>query len=211
MLSAVLIGVMLTPAGAWAQQRPRPAARKPKPAPVQLKREPAKVTCPERLGTGIKSGAAYCFVIAERDPTQGVIVAIPPHTGPATLRFDLHNRHTYSEEQMRAGRGFARYAAVIGVLTMKGELIDRAAVQSEFRVVQDLHERIGGGAGPGGVKAVAPVGVEPITIAIPAGVDQVSLLGELLDATTAAGRETAAAGRPVAIVSGLTVEYRPRR
>ena len=93
---------------------------------------------------------------------------------------------------------------------MKGELLDRAGVQTEFRSAKDVYERISGGAGPGGVKAVAPVGDEPITITIPAGVDQVSLLGEVLDAFTPAGRESASAGRPVAIVSKVMIEYRPR-
>jgi len=38
----------------------------------------------------------------------------------------------------------------------------------------------------------------------------VSLLGETLDAITPAGHETAVmAGRPVAIVSNLLVEYKP--
>ena len=46
------------------------------------------------------------------------------------------------------------------------------------------------------MKAVAPVGRESVAITIPAGVTQVSLLGEVLDATTAAGRETAAPGGP---------------
>jgi hypothetical protein len=82
-------------------------------------------------------------------------------------------------------------------------------VQSEFRSASDLYERIGGGAGPGGVKAVAPLGHEQITIAIPQGVDQVSLLGEILDATTAAGHETATPGRTVAVISNVRVEYRP--
>ncbi len=179
--------------------------------PVKPKTEPAKVTCPESLGIGVKTGASYCFVIAGSDPALGVLVTIPPHTGEATLSFDLHNRHTYSEEQMKAGRGFAQYTAVIGVLTMKGELIDRGAVQTEFRSARDVHERISGGAGPGGVKAVAPIGAEHVAIVIPAGIDQVSLLGEVLNATTAAGRESAAPGRPVAIVSNVTIEYRPRR
>ena len=212
MLTALALGLLVLAAdAATAQTRRRPAARKPKPAPVVKPRvEPAKVTCPESLGTGVKSGAEYCFVMAGRDPAQGVLVAIPPHTGDATLRFNLHNRHTYSEEQMRAGRGFARYTAVIGVLTPKADLLDRAAVQTEFRSVRDIHERISGGAGPGGVKAVAPVGSEPISVTIPAGIDQVSLLGEVLDATTAAGREAASPGRPVAIVSNVMVEYRPR-
>ena len=205
-----LTAAILSPGPISAQQRRRTPARTAKPATVPLKKEPAQVKCPESLGTGVKTGTSYCFVLAGRDPSQGVIVSIPRHTGEATLRFDLHNRHTYSEEQLRAGRGFAKYTAVIGVLTMKGELIERAAVQSEFRTARDLHERISGGAGPGGVKAVAPVGVEPISVTIPPGLDEVSLLGELLEATTAAGRETAAPGRPVAIVSNITVEYRPR-
>ena len=52
--------------------------------------------------------------------------------------------------------------------------------------------------------------MEPISITIPAGVDQVSLLGEVLDAITPAGRESAAPGRPVAIVSNVMIEYKPR-
>ena len=165
--------------------------------------------CPETLGTGVKTGAVFCFVLAGRDPAQGVLVAIPPHTGPATLLFDIHNRHTYSEEDIRAGRGFAKYTAVIGVLTLKGELLSRGAVQTEFRTAKDLYDRVSGGAGPGGVKAVAPLGREEVSVTIPAGVDQVSLLGEVLDATTAAGRETATPGRTVAIISNVRVEFRP--
>jgi hypothetical protein len=157
----------------------------------------------------MKTGASYCFVLAGRDPAEGVIVTLPPHSGPATLIFDLHNRHTYSEEDVRAGRAYSRYAAGIGVLTMKGELISRAAVQSEFRTATDLHERISGGAGPSGAKAVAPIGREVVYITIPQDVNQVSLLGEILDAVTAAGRETATPGRTVAVVSNIRVEYRP--
>ena len=215
MLTALVLGVVVFAAdAAEAQTAKRPPARSSKPAPkpaakpVPPRVEPAKVTCPESLGTGVKTGTQYCFVLDGRDPAQGVLVAIPPHTGEAILHFALHNRHTYSEEQMKAGRGFARYTAVIGALTLKGDLIDRAAVQTEFRSARDIHERIAGG--PGGVKAVAPVGMEEISITIPAGIDQVSLLGEVLDAITPAGREAAAPGRPVAVVSNVTVEYRPK-
>ena len=42
----------------------------------------------------------------------------------------------------------------------------------------DLVERITGGAGPGGVKAVAPIGSEPISVEIPPDVTEVALLGE---------------------------------
>jgi hypothetical protein len=186
-----------------AQQRRR------KPAP-KVRIEPAKVKCPEELGTGARTGAHYCFVLAGRDPAEGVVVTIPRHTGPATLLFDLHNRHTYSEEEVKAGRGYASYLAIIGVLTMKGDLLSRGAVQSEFRRASDLLERITGGAGPSGLRAVAPIGREQVIVTIPAAVTEVSLLGEVLDATTSAGREVATPGRPVALVSNIRVEYRPR-
>lgn len=187
-----------------AQRRRRPVKRPPPPPKV----EPATVKCPEVLGVGQKSGANFCFVLAGRDPAKGVIVALPKHTGPATLLFDLHNRHTYSEDDTRLGRAYASYLAVIGVLSMKGDLISRAAVRSEFRKASDLFDRIKGGAGPSGLKAVAPIGREEIAIPIPSGIDEVSLLGEVLDATTAAGRETATPGRTVAVVSNVRVEYR---
>ena len=161
------------------------------------------------LGTGVKTSASFCFVLAGRDPAQGVVVTIPPHVGTATLTFSLHNRHTYSEEEMRAGRGFAKYTAVVAVLTMAGDVLGRGAVQSEFRSAKDLYDRVSGGAGPGGVKAVAPIGNESVTVTIPADAQQVSLLGEVLESTTAAGREVAAPGRPVAIVSNVQLEYRP--
>ena len=180
-----------------------------KPPPPAPKREPAKVTCPEVLGVGVKTRQNFCFVLAGRDPAAGVLVAIPPHTGNATLTFDLHNRHTYSEEEVKAGRGFARYAAVIGVLTMTGDLLGRGAVESEFRRARDLYDRISGGAGPGGVKAVAPVGRQEVTITIPPKIEQVSLLGEVLEARTSAGREVASPGRPVALVSNVQLEYQP--
>ena len=207
--AAVLVMICSLVVAADAQsQRRRPAPRKP-PPPPPLQTEPADVRCPETLGTGVKTGAVFCFVLAGRDPAEGVLVAVPPHTGPATLLFDIHNRHTYSEEDIRAGRGFAKYTAVIGVLTLKGELLSRGAVQTEFRTAKDLYDRVSGGAGPGGVKAVAPLGREEVSVTIPPGVDQVSLLGEVLDATTAAGRETATPGRTVAIISNVRVEFRP--
>ena len=211
MLTVVMLGLLVAADSAQAQTGGRSSStRKPKPAPVPPRVEPAKVSCPESLGTGVRTGNEYCFVIAGRDPAQGVLITIPPHTGDVILHFSLHNRHTYSEEQMKAGRGYAKYTAQIGVLSLKGDLIDRAAIQTEFRSARDIYERISGGAGPGGVKAVAPVGDEPIQINVPAAYDQVSLLGEVLDAYTPAGRESASPGRPVAIVSKVTLEYRPK-
>ena len=123
------------------------------------------MTCPSPLGAGVKTKREYCDVLTGRDPKEGIIIKLPPHRGPVTLRFNLHNRHTYSEEEVRLKRAFASYIAGIGVLTLDNTLLTRAVVASEFRRADDLLERISGGAGPGGVKAVAPVGVEAITLA----------------------------------------------
>jgi hypothetical protein len=206
-----IIFSLLAVSMASAQARGRtqkPAAR---PSSSALKTEPADVTCQEPLGKGMKTGVQYCFVLAGATAAEGVLVKLPPRTGPATLIFDLHNRHTYSEQYEKDGRAFARYRAGIGVLTMEMDLLARAAVEGEFRTAADLYERIGGGAGPSGMKAVAPLGQERVYITIPPGIDQVSLLGEILEAHTPAGRETATPGRPVAIVSNIQVEYRARR
>lgn len=208
LIAAVLSGLPLD-----AQRRtPRKAPPKPaaKAAPVPLKTVTPEVKCPSLVGIGIKTVRRFCDVPAGREAAQGVLVTLPPHTGPGTLTFDLHARHVYSEDEMKRGKSYARYRAVIGVLTMTGDLLDRGAVDAEFRTAGDLFDRIGGGAGPGSVKAVAPTGREQVVIAVPAGLGQVSLLGETLDALTAAGHETAVMpGRPVAIVSNLLFEYRP--
>jgi hypothetical protein len=207
-VSVIAAVALLVGAGEADAQRKHAPTKKPVPPPPP-KVEPAQIKCPEPLGVGVKTGASYCFVLAGSDPAEGVRVTIPPHVDTAALLFDLHNRHTYSDEDIRAGRGFAKYTAVVAVLTMKGELLDRGAVQTEFRTARDLYERIAGGAGPGGVKAVAPIGDEAIRISIPAAVNEVSILGEVLDATTTAGHETATQGRTVAVISNVRVEYRP--
>jgi hypothetical protein len=159
---------------------------------------------------GVKTVRSFCDVPAGRDPAQGIVISLPPHAGPGTLTFDLHARHVYSDDEMKRGKGYSHYRAVIGVLTMTGDLLERGAVDAEFRTAADLFDRIGGGAGVSTLKAVAPAGREEIVVTIPAGVDQVSVLGETLDALTSAGHETVVmAGRPVAIVSNLLFEYHP--
>ena len=128
-----------------------------------------------------------------------------------TLKFTLHNRHTYSDEQVRMKRAFASYTASIGVLTLDNTLLTRAVVATEFRTADDLLERIEGGAGPGGVKAVAPVGAEPISLEIPADITEVSVLGEKLIVVGIDGLPAtySAPGRPIAMISNVTVEYIP--
>jgi hypothetical protein len=192
-----------------AQTR-RPPARKPAVAAVPPRKEAAEIVCPTPLGVGVNTKLEYCDVMSERDPTAGVIVKLPEHKGPVTLTFDLHNRHTYSEEQIKANRAYARYTATVGVLTMDNTLITRAVVQNEFRKVTDFVDRIGGGAGPAGIKAVGPTGSESVSVVIPEEESQVSILGEKVTVERLDGSATySSPGRPVAIISNVAVEYRP--
>ena len=187
---------------------PRKPAPTPTPAPA-IKQAP-EMTCPTPLGVGVKTQESFCDVMSGRDPSAGILIKIPPHAGPVTLTFDLHNRHTYSEEQIKANAAYTRYTATIGVLTMDNTLVSRAVVQNEFRKPSDLVDRIGGGAGPGGVKAVAPTGTEPIVITIPEQEDQVSILGEKLTVDRADGSATySSPGRPIAVINNVMLEYHP--
>jgi hypothetical protein len=190
--------------------QPRTAKPAPKaaPKPVQTT-EPAMVACPQPLGDGVRSGTAYCDVLIGRDPAAGIIVTLPPHKGPVLLGFDLHNRQTYSEDEIKARRGFRRYTATVGVLAMDNTLLARAIIRSEFRTAADLTDRITGGVGPGGVKAVAPTGIEPVVIEIEEQAEQVSILGEKLSVLIDREDTFTASGRPIAIISNITVTYTP--
>jgi hypothetical protein len=206
----LVIGALAAEAGLAAQaRRTQPRTAKPAPAPI-TKTEPAMMMCPSVLGEGVTTQRAFCDVQIGRDPAAGILITIPPHTGPVTLAFDLHNRHTYSEDQVKASRGYHRYTASIGVLALDNTLLSRAVVQNEFRTAADLFDRVSGGVGPGGVKAVAPTGVESIEIEIPPEEDQVSILGEKLAVIDVDGLNNySVSGRPIAVISNVMIKYRP--
>lgn len=209
-LSLLLLLIPAVTALSGAAQTRRPA--RPVPAPPPLTMEPASLQCPSVLGTGVRTNRTFCDVLTGRDPADGIIIQLPPHTGSITLSFDLHNRHTYSEELIKTNRAYRRYTATIGVLTADNTLLSRAVIENEFRTASDLLDRVSGGAGPGGVKAVAPTGLESIVVAIPAEEESVSILGEKLSVIRldGSGTETfTAPGRPVAVISNAMLEYRP--
>jgi hypothetical protein len=210
---ALLATPTAAPMGAQTRTAPRTPARRaaPKPPPLPpLKTEPAMIMCPNPLGEGVQTKQSFCDVLTGRDPADGILVDIPAHVGPVTISFDLHNRHMYSEELIKSNRAYRHYTATIGVLTMDNTLVSRAVVQSEFRRASDLVDRIGGGAGPGGVKAVAPTGSEPISIQIPETEQRVSILGEKLAVERLDGVDNfTLPGQPVAIISNVMLEYRP--
>ena len=107
------IGLQATTAGQARRGQPaRP------PAQPALVTEAAKLNCPQVLGEGVQTRRTFCDVSIGRDPAGGIIIPLPPHVGPLTITFDLHNRHTYSAELAKTNRGYRRYTATVGILAM---------------------------------------------------------------------------------------------
>jgi hypothetical protein len=207
---AALVVVVCSATGLHAQAKRTTPRRPATPPPPATKTEPAMMTCPQVLGEGVRTKRQYCDVLIGRDPAGGILITLPPHSGNPTLTFDLHNRHTYSEELVKANRAYSRYTATIGVLTLDNTLVSRAIVQNEFRTQADLVDRISGGSGPGGLKAVAPTGTETVSIVIPEEAMQVSILGEKLTIVRPDNTDNFnAVGRPMATISNVMVEYKP--
>lgn len=172
--------------------------------------EPAEVECPSELGIGVDTDRTYCDVQIGDEIADGIVVRIPPHRGPATLTFTLHGRHTYSEDAVARGRGYARYLATAAVASAE-EVLARPVVLAEFHGAADLVDRVRGGAGPGGVKAIAPVGAEGVRVVVPSDVTEVSIVGLELAVRRVDGEETETArGRAIALISDVHVEYRAR-
>jgi len=190
---------------AEAQTRGRATAAAP-----ATRTEAPSIKCPQVLGEGVQTKRTFCDVVIARDPAGGILIPLPPHTGPVTLTFDLHNRHLYSEELAKTNRGFRRYMAEIGLLTADNTPITKAFVFSEFRSAADLFDRVSGGSGPGGVKAIAPTGLETISVTIPAEENSVSIVGLRLTEVRLDGTDRfEIVGRPVAVISNVMIEYRP--
>lgn len=210
---AIAIALVVPPLHAQTKKTPppRPApARKAPAKPTPLTRTPATFVCPSELGDGVVSKRRFCDVLIGREPRDGIVITIPPHQGPVTLSFELHNRHTYSADLVKRKLAYRHYTATIGVLLMDGTLIDRGVVDSEFRTETDLYDRVGGGAGPGGVKAVAPVGAEFLQFMLPEAAVEATVLGEKLTVVRPDGTDQfTAAGRPIATISNVMIEYRP--
>jgi len=173
--------------------------------------QPAEVLCPEVLGIGVSSSVPFCDVLVQVEPDLGIRVVLPPRRGESTLSFNLHNRHIYSRQEEVRGRAYVQYLASIAMATMEGTIIGRGVILSEFREVSDLVDRVSGGAGASGLKAVAPTGVERISMTVPEELDELVIVGRSLEIDRVDGRDMVTApGRPVAVLSNATIEYRPR-
>jgi hypothetical protein len=178
---------------------------------AQRARVTTSVACAANLGAGVKSKRTFCDVLITDQPADSIRITIPAHTGDPTLRFDLHNRFTIPTLTVPGPLTFASHEAVVAVIRPNGAVIKRAAVAREFRSVADLFDQIGGGGRPGGVKAVAPGEAESIAVTVPAALSAVGIVGVSLRVQTWSAEETFdTPGRPVAMVSNVRIQYRPR-
>ena len=209
-VAALLVAVLASQLPSSAQTRQTQPRRAPAAKPAPTVTQPADFTCPMLLGQGVRTERTYCDVPIGRDAASGVVIPLPPHRGPVSVSFDLHNRHTYSEELIKSNRAYSKYTATIGVMYADTTLHTRAYVQNEFRTAADLIDRIQGGSGPGGLKAVAPTGTETIVVQIPEEEQSISIVGEKLTVIRVDGTDTfIAPGRPIAVISNVMLTYRP--
>jgi hypothetical protein len=176
----------------------------------EMMAEPAEVHCPSVLGVGVNTDLAFCDILIQQDAGLGARVVLPTHQGEATVSFNLHNRHTYSEDEVEAGRAFASYTAEIAVASFEGDVLGRRFIQSEFRSGDDLVDRITGGAGPRGLKAISPTGTERVFVKIPGELNEVFIVGQSLQVLRTEAHESIVdAGRTVAVISDVRVDYQP--
>ena len=96
------------------------------------------------------------------------------------------------------------------MLALDNTLLSRFYVQNEFRTAADLVDRITGGSGPGGLKAVAPTGSERIVFVVDEEENGVSILGDKLSVSRVDGADNfSAPGRPIAVISNVMLAYHP--
>lgn len=195
---ALAVALAASTALAGAQQKP-------------ARRTSTAFVCAAELGAGVASRRRFCDVIVASVAADSVSVTIPPHTGTATLMFDLHNRFMVPAAAADPAAAFTRHVAVVGVIRQTGDLIGRAAVSRDYRTPTDLFDRIAGLARGSAPKGVAPGAPMPSQIAIPAGISVIGIVGSRLEEWRAAGRGAFdTPGRPIAIVSNVRVDYTPR-
>lgn len=193
-----VLGILTVTAGAQRATTPAP------------KSGPA-VACAAELGAGLKTKRQFCDIVISKDTTRSINITLPPHKGAATLTFDLHNRFGSPEAGTPADKMYAKHVAVVAVVAPNGAIVARLVVEGEFRGLTSLFDRIGGGSGPGGAKAIGPGPLEPIHVTIPSTLSSVGIVGVKLTVTTLRGSDAFdSPGLPVAIASNFKVEYTPK-
>ena len=169
-------------------------------------RETPKYECPAVTGVGINTKRRYCDVRIADVVEDGIRIELPPRTGPAIVRFDLHSRFS-------VGGTIApqRHDAVVALVDPDGRVVARAAVRGELRETRDLFDRLTAIGGRTRL-AAAPGRPEHISVSIPAGAAFVSLVGSHLDVQLPSKFERIeTVGRPIAIASNFEIAYTPNR
>jgi hypothetical protein len=168
-------------------------------------------SCAADLGVGLKSRRKFCDIVVSTSPKDGVMMTVPPHTGEATLMFDLHNRYTPPPVGTANPQMYAKHTAVVAVLDQAGVEVSKAAVSRELRAEVDIFDRVAGGVGPGGAIAVVPGRAESITLRLAESVTSIAVVGVSLEVMSLTEQGLfKASGRPVAIGSNFRIEYTRR-
>lgn len=193
-VSAAVLAAGLLASDAAAQRAGGAAAR----------RETPKYACPAVTGVGINTKRRYCDVRVADVVEDGIRIELPPRSGPATVRFDLHSRFSVGSQIAPQ-----RHDAVVALVDPEGRIVARAAVRGELRVARDLFDRLTA-IGSRTRLAAAPGRPEKISAIVPAGTAFVALVGSHLDVQLPSKFERIeTVGRPIAIASNFEIAYTP--
>jgi hypothetical protein len=168
------------------------------------RRETPKYACPAVTGVGINTKRRYCDVRIADVVEDGIRIELPPRTGPAIVRFDLHSRFSVGSAVARQ-----RHDAVVALVDPEGRIVARAAVRGELRQARDLFDRLTA-IGSRTRIAAAPGRPERISASVPRGTAFVALVGSHLDVQLPSKFERIeTVGRPIAIASNFEISYTP--
>jgi hypothetical protein len=167
------------------------------------------VACRAEVGVGVKTHRHFCDVTIGAAGDAAVRIAIPKHTGPTSLMFDLHNRFVAAADA--DPEAHLPQTALVAVVGPDGKEIHRAAVSGQLRTHDDVFDDIQGAAA-NAVRAVAPGAPEQIRVTLPAAVSAVAIVGLNLSVMNADGPHLLSTpARPVALVSNVRVVYQPAK
>jgi hypothetical protein len=201
---AIVLAMALAPAVMIADGQGR-AAQRPKRVTA------INATCASDLGMGAKTKRRFCDVIIASTPAESVSVALPPHNGAATLMFDLHNRFDVPAATAEPAQAFVSQTAIVAVIRLTGDVIERAGVSREYRSPRDLFDRLAGSGRGAPMRSVAPGYAQEVRIVVPATVNILGIVGTRLEQWRATARGAFdTPNKPIAMVSNLRVEYTPK-
>ncbi len=172
-------------------------------------------TCAADLGQGVKTSRQFCDVIIATTSAESVAMAIPAahRDGDADVRSaqPLHRAGRRSRIPRRRSRGTRRSSRSSGPPGERDRARGRRSRVSAR--VQDLFDRIGGGARPGGVQGGRARSARSRSVSrFPRALPAIGIVGVRLEVhdTRGEARPTTRPGAPIAIVSNLRIEYTPR-